>query len=135
AEANSAFGTRVVPRLGMAYALRYGQGFWGATRLRASYGLGIKEPEMLPAGCGPDLKPERSNTFNAGADQYLGADRAHVSVTYFRNDFRDIVSFALVSVGPNCRAFGGSFFNTDKVWAHRRGPSFEAKGTASRRPA
>ena len=129
AEANGAFGTRVVPRLGMAYALRSGQDFWGATRLRASYGLGIKEPEMLPAGCGPDLKPERSNTFNAGVDQYFAADRVHVSVTYFHNDFRDIVSFALVSVDPNCSAFGGSFFNTDKAWAHGGSVSFEAKAT------
>jgi len=129
AEANGAFGTRVVPRVGVSYALRYGQDFWGATRLRASYGLGIKEPEMLPAGCGPDLKPERSNTFNAGIDQYFASDRVHVSVTYFRNDFRDIVSFALVSANANCQAFGGSFFNTDKAWAHGGNVSFEAKAT------
>jgi vitamin B12 transporter len=131
AEANGAFGTRVVPRLGASYALREGKDFWGATRLHASYGLGIKEPEMLPAGCGPDLKPERSNTFNAGVDQYFGADRAHLSVTYFRNDFRDIVSFAFVSPmampPPNCGLFGGSFFNTDKAWAHGGSVSFEAK--------
>jgi vitamin B12 transporter len=129
AEANGAFGTRVVPRVGASYALRYGQGFWGATRLRASYGLGIKEPEMLPADCGPDLKPERSNTFNAGVDQYFGSDRVHVSVTYFHNDFRGIVSFAIVSVNPNCPAFGGSFFNTDEAWAHGGTVSFEAKAT------
>jgi vitamin B12 transporter len=129
AEANGAFGTRVVPRVGAAYALRYGQGFWGATRLRSSFGLGIKEPEMLPAGCGPDLNPERSNTVDAGVDQYLASDRVHVSVTYFHNDFRDIVSFALVPVDPNCPAFGGSFFNTDKARAYGSNVSFEAKAT------
>jgi outer membrane cobalamin receptor len=129
AEANGAFGTRVVPRLGASYALREGRDFWGATRLRASYGLGIKEPEMLPPGCGPDLKPERSNTFNAGMDQYLASDRLHLSFTYFHNDFRDIVSFANVSVNPNCPAFGGSFFNTDEAWAHGGSISFEAKAT------
>ena len=129
AEANGAFGTRVVPRVGASYAFREGRDFWGATRLRASYGLGIKEPEMLPAGCSSDLKPERSNTFNAGVDQYLASDRLHVSVTYFHNDFRDIVSFALVSVNPNCPAFAGSFFNTDKAWAHGGSVSFEAKAT------
>jgi vitamin B12 transporter len=129
AEANGAFGTRVVPRVGMAYVLRYGRDFWGATRLRSSYGLGIKEPEMLPAGCSPDLKPERSNTFNAGVDQYFASERIHVSVTYFHNDFRDILSFAFVSVKPNCPAFGGSFFNTDKAWAQGGYVSFEAKAT------
>jgi len=129
AEANGAFGTRVVPRVGASYALREGQSFWGPTRLRASYALGIKEPEMLPAGCGPDLKPERSNTFNAGVDQYFASDRVHVSVTYFHNDFRDIVSFALLSINPNCQAFGGSFFNTDEAWAHGGYVSYEAKAT------
>jgi len=129
AEANSAFGTRVVPRVGASYALRYGHSFWGPTRLRASYGLGIKEPEMLPAGCSSDLKPERSNTFNAGVDQYFASDHVHVSVTYFHNDFRDIVSFAFVGSNPNCPAFGGSLFNTDKAWAHGGYISFEAKAT------
>jgi len=128
AEANGAFGTRVVPRVGGSYMLHEGQGFWGGTRLRASYGLGIKEPEMLPAGCGPDLKPERSNTFNAGADQFFGADRLHFSVNYFRNDFHDIVSFAFVQT-PNCPAFGGSFFNTDRAWAHGGSISFEGRAT------
>ena len=42
AEANGFFGTRFVPRVGASYALRDGQGFWGATRLRASYGQGIR---------------------------------------------------------------------------------------------
>ena len=37
-EANGFFGTRTVPRAGASYALRRGSGFWGATRLRASYG-------------------------------------------------------------------------------------------------
>jgi vitamin B12 transporter len=130
AEANGAFGTRVVPRVGAAYALRYGDGgFWGATRLRASYGLGIKEPEMLPAGCGPDLNPERSSTVDAGVDQYFASDHVHFSATFFRNDFRDIVSFAFVSVNPNCPAFGGSFFNTDEAWSRGANTSFEAKAT------
>ena len=46
AEANASFGTRVVPRAGIAYALRYGHDFWGATRLRVSYGEGIKDTQM-----------------------------------------------------------------------------------------
>lgn len=128
AEANGAFGTRVVPRVGAAYALRKGRDFWGPTRLRASYGQGIKEPEMLPAGCSSDLKPERSNTFNAGVDQYFASDRVHVSVTYFHNDFRDIISFAFAAK-PNCQPFGGSFFNTDEAWAHGGSVSFEARAT------
>ena len=48
-EANGFFGTRAVPRAGVAYVLQLGNGFWGATRLRASYGQGIKEPMFCPS--------------------------------------------------------------------------------------
>jgi vitamin B12 transporter len=129
AEDNGFFGTRVVPRLGASYALRYGKGFWGATRLRVSYGLGIKEPEIFPPGCTPILDPERSTTVDAGVDQYFASDRVHVSATYFHNDFRDIVSFAFGGMNPNCPAYGGSFFNTDLARASGVNSAFEAKVT------
>jgi outer membrane cobalamin receptor len=116
-EANGFFGTRAVPRAGAAYALRLGSGFWGATRLRASYGEGIKEPVILPSDCGPELKPEQSVTVDAGIEQFLFADRMRFSATYFHNDFRDIISFASGGASPNCPAFGGNYFNTDKARA------------------
>jgi len=125
-EANGFFGTRVVPRAGASYALRSGSGFWGATRLRASYGEGIKEPTILPMDCSPQLKPEQSVTVDAGIDQYFASDRLHLSVTFFHSDFRDIVSFT--SSGPqNCPAFDGSYFNTDKARAAGVNSSFELK--------
>jgi vitamin B12 transporter len=125
-EANGFFGTRAVPRAGASYALRYGPGFWGATRVRASYGKGIKEPQLLPPGCSPQLDPERSATFDAGIDQALASDRLHVSVTYFHNSFRDIVSFAWGAPSPNCPAYGGSFFNTDEARAFGSNARIEA---------
>jgi vitamin B12 transporter len=128
-EANGFFGTRVVPRTGASYALRQGKNFWGATRLRASYGQGIKEPDILPADCSPELNPERSVTIDAGVDQYLASDRIRVSVTYFHNDFRDIISFAFGGVSPNCPAFEGSYFNTDKARAMGANSLFEVKLT------
>ena len=129
-EDNGFFGTRAVPRIGASYVARYGQGFWGATRLRASFGLGIKEPEILPADCSPQLDPERSKTFDAGIDQSLASDRIHLSITFFHNDFRDIVSFASVTSNPNCPAFFGSFFNTDKARAYGANASIEMKVAA-----
>lgn len=126
AEANAFFGTRVVPRAGASYALRFGRGFWGPTKVRASYGEGIVEPEMFPAGCTPILSPEQSTTFDVGVDQYVASDRARLSVTYFHNDFHNIVSFASAANG-NCPAFGGSFFNTDKARAYGTNASFEVK--------
>jgi outer membrane cobalamin receptor len=124
-EANGFFGTRAVPRAGASYALRFGGAFWGATRLRASYGEGIKEPTILPAGCSPQLKAEQSVTIDAGIDQYVAADRLRFSATYFHNQFRDIVSFVFGGVSPNCLAFGGDYFNTDKARASGVNTSIE----------
>ena len=128
-EANGFFGTRWVPRLGASYALRYGQGFWGDTRLRTSYGKGIVEPEMFPAGCTPILDPEQSTTVQAGVDQVMANDRLRLSVTYFHNSFHDIVSFISTDMNPNCPAFRGSFFNTDLARAWGANTSFDAKVT------
>jgi vitamin B12 transporter len=93
--------------------------------------LGIKEPEIFPVGCTPILDPERSTTVDAGIDQYFASDRVHVSVTYFHNDFRDIVSFAFGGLPnmQNCQPFDGSFFNTDLARASGANSAFEAKVT------
>jgi vitamin B12 transporter len=126
-DGNGFYGVRAVPRVGAAYALRYGAGFWGATRLRASFGLGIKEPELLPPDCSPQLDPERSRTVNAGIDQVFASDRIHFSASAFFNRFQDIVSFANVTSAPNCPAYGGSYFNTDLARANGVNSTIEAK--------
>jgi outer membrane cobalamin receptor len=126
-DGNGFYGVRAVPRIGAAYALRYGSGFWGSTRLRASYGLGIKEPELLPPDCSPQLDPERSRTVDVGFDQVLASDRIRFSATAFFNRFQDIVSFATLTNGGNCPAFGGSFFNTDLARANGINSTIEAK--------
>jgi outer membrane cobalamin receptor len=97
--------------------------------LRASYGQGIKEPEILPPDCSPQLAPEESSTVDAGIDQYFASDRVRLSATYFHNDFRNIVSFAYPVPVPNCPAFDGSFFNTEKARAFGANSAFEAKVT------
>ncbi|MGC1684572.1 MAG: TonB-dependent receptor, partial [Candidatus Acidiferrales bacterium] len=136
AEANASFGMRVVPRAGVAYALRYGHDFWGATRLRFSYGEGIKEPDFFdsfsndPCDPGnPNLKPEHSTTIHAGADQVLASDRFRISVDYFHNDFSDIVSFASLPPTAACPFGTGQFFNTDKARAFGANSKFETKVT------
>jgi len=117
-ESNTTFGIRAVPRAGIVYAARYGKGFWGDTRVRFSYGEGIKEPGLEqsfgsdPCYPGnPNLKPEQSQTYNATLDQNLLFDRARVSVTFFASDFTDIISFA-PNAQPNPN-YCGTFFNTD----------------------
>ena len=85
-EHNDSFGTQVVPRVAVAVRRRGGV---DATTLRASAGAGIKEPsffesfgESFFAQGNPDLKPERSRTFDVGLEQRLFASRlraeAHV---------------------------------------------------------
>ena len=121
AEDNTTFGTRVVPRAGAVLALRYGTGFWGDTRVRFSYGQGLKEPSLGESfgsdPCFPGnntLKPERSRTIDAGFDQFLASEKLRLSATYFGNRYRDIVSFAFDSVTTPACTFGtGTFFNTD----------------------
>lgn len=137
-EDNASFGTAAVPRAGLAYLARAGSGFWGLTRLRASYGLGIKEPTFVqsfeddPCFPGnPDLRPERSTTVDAGVEQMLGSGRVKVSVTYFHNDFRDMVSFSEdFTPTPACPFGTGTFFNTDKARAFGADSSFDAAVTS-----
>ncbi|HEV3253676.1 MAG TPA: TonB-dependent receptor [Candidatus Acidoferrales bacterium] len=136
AEANGSFGTRVVPRGGVAYALRFGNGFWGPTRLRFSYGQGIKEPNFVqsfendPCFPGnPNLKPERSDTLDAGIEQYAASNRLRFSLDYFHNTFYDVVSFFGGGPPTTMCPFGtGTFFNTDKSRA------FGARATIEARP-
>jgi outer membrane cobalamin receptor len=134
AEANASFGTRVVPRTGLSFIARYGRGFWGGTRLTASYGLGIKEPNFVqsfeadPCFPGnPNLKPERSNTFDAGIDQLLAGDRFKFSSNFFHNSFHDIVSFSGGPATSTCPFGTGTFFNTDAARADGVNSTIEAK--------
>jgi len=125
AEANASFGRRWVPRFGAAYALRFGSGFWGATRLRFSFGRGIKEPSLLQSfSTNPffrgnrNLRPERSRTFNVGVEQVLASNQLRLSADYFDNRFRDMISFG-----------SGTFFNTDLARARGVNVGAEAKPT------
>ena len=129
AEANGSFGTRVVPRVGAVLALRYGKGFWGDTRLRTSYGEGIKEPGLEQSfatdSCdpgNPSLRPERSRTYYVGFEQFLDSDKLRLSADYFTNRFRDVISFASGAITPGCPFGTGNFFNTDL--ARARGVNF-----------
>lgn len=117
AEANASFGTRVVPRLGAVYALRYTKGFLGDTRLRVAYGQGIEEPTALesfdtdPCSLGnPNLRPQRSRTVNAGLDQYFDSDRVRVSATYFDSEFRDLIQ-SVPGTQPGCPFGSVTFLN------------------------
>jgi vitamin B12 transporter len=130
AEANTSFGTRVVPRAGAVFGVRYAKGFWGDTRARVSYGQGIEEPSILesfntdPCSLGnPNLRPQRSRTVNVGVDQYLAEDRFRISATYFADQFRDLITFVVVPQA-GCPFGDTQVLNTDLSRA--RGANFSA---------
>jgi outer membrane cobalamin receptor len=96
-EHNDSFGARLVPRLAFAYRVRSGD---DATTLRASAGAGIKEPDFFQsfgtssfALGNPDLKPERSRTFDVGIEQRLFAGRTRAEVSYFHHEYRDQIAY------------------------------------------
>jgi vitamin B12 transporter len=131
AEDNANFGTRVVPRAGVAYTLRMARGALGDTRLRATYGQGIVEPRFDQSFgtdiCFPgnlNLLPEQSRTVHAGVEQKLASDRLRVTADYFDNRFRNIISFQSVSPAAGC-SFAGTFFNTNL--ARARGANFSGE--------
>jgi len=135
AEANANFGTRVVPRIGASLALRYGQGFWGDTRVRGFYGQGIKEPRfdqtfgLDPCDPGnPSLKPEASHTWNLGIDQKLASGHLQLAADYFHNRFYNVISFGVIPPPPGSGcSFFGNFFNTDLARARGVNLSMEAQ--------
>jgi vitamin B12 transporter len=142
AEDNDSFGTNVVPRAGIAVTPRTGGNIIGATRLRFTYGEGIKEPRLDQTFgtdvCNPGnagLLPEQSRTIYTGIEQRLAHDRVLVSVDAYDSRFRDIVSFAFCFPGGPCPVappgscpFGfGTYFNTDLARARGATISAEAR--------
>ena len=113
-EHNDSFGTAAVPRGSIVYVARTGSGSLGDTRLRASAGLGIKEPTVLQSFSpspffhgNPDLLPERSRTIEAGVEQRFASDHARVELTWFDNRFRNLIATRTT----NPATFAAEYFN------------------------
>jgi len=87
-------------RLAPAYILKATQ-----TKVRASLGTGFKSPSLYQlyapgTAFGPigndGLKPERSVGWDAGVEQPLFNGRAMAALTYFHNDFQDLIDFSVI---------------------------------------
>ncbi|HXF94605.1 MAG TPA: TonB-dependent receptor [Gemmatimonadales bacterium] len=96
---NSQFGGHATWRGGLVY--RPGP----ATRLRAAFGSGFKEPtffENFARGFvrgNPELDPERSLSWEAGLEHRAGA--VTLAATYFRQRFRDLIEFTFAPAPPD----------------------------------
>lgn len=96
------FGTSANPRLAAALLARRPRenAAFGATRIKASFGTGIKEPDFTQAFSpsifflgNPGLNPERAISFDVGLSQEFWNRRANIEATYFDNHFRDQIAF------------------------------------------
>lgn len=85
---NSQFGTHGTYRIGLVFK-----------GVHASLGTGFKEPtffENFAQGFvtgNPDLKPERSTSWEAGVERPLAGGRWTLGATYFDQRFRDLIDF------------------------------------------
>ena len=92
-EDNQQYGTFVTWRAGAAWRLDE------ATRLRAAAGTGFKEPTFLEAystgfvSGNPNLRPERSFSWEGGIEHTVPGTRLSLAVTYFDQRFRDLVVY------------------------------------------
>jgi vitamin B12 transporter len=114
-ENNGLFGVAGTPRASIAYYLARpsATGWLSGTKLHASFGKGIKEPNVtqqtnslfdilsaLPNGSEliaqfhvGQIGPENSRTYDGGVDQQLWNGRARLGLTYFHNEFTNGIEF------------------------------------------
>lgn len=111
---------QVDPRISAAYLARQANSssIAGITRIHGSFGTGIRPPDGFELGFtdNPQLKPERSISFDLGIEQRILNDKVVFDSTYFYNRYKDQIvtlggSFANLSTFTsaniaNSRAFG-----------------------------
>ena len=94
-DGNSQFGDAVSPRGAIAWLSKDQR--W---KLRAGGGSGFRAPTVgelyFPFYGNPDLKPERSVSWEVGGEAYLGRG-GRVEVTYFWNDLKDLIVYDFAS--------------------------------------
>ena len=159
-EDDQLFGVVPTPRASLAYLLKQSNpsGVLGGTRLRASFGRGIKEPSIfeqtdslydqlaaLPNGNQliaqyhvGQIGPEWSRTYDGGVEQELARGRGKISITYFHNEFTNgieyIPSQGLIDLGvPTSVAAAASYGATVNSQAFgAQGVETEAQAQLSR---
>jgi outer membrane cobalamin receptor len=102
---------KVNPKLAATYVLGTGGGALGSARLHSSFGTGIRPPAGLELAFtnNPALKPERTASFDFGAEQRVFGDKLSLDATYFYNRFYDLI----VSLGGNLAVL--SAYQTDNL--------------------
>ena len=152
-EDNGLFGFAATPRASVAWqaATNSGSGWLSGTKVRASFGKGIKEPGVsdqttsfyallsgIPGGSQliaqyhiAPIGPERSRTYDGGVDQLFAHGRVLANLTLFHNEFTDGLEYiypqGLIDLGvPSAVATAATYGATVNSEAYRaQGLEFE----------
>jgi len=85
------FGSETTYRIASAYLIPQ-----TGTKLKATYGTGFKTPTLyqLYSQFGDEnLAPEESTGWDVGLEQSFLKNRVNVGITYFKNDFKNLIDF------------------------------------------
>ena len=125
-EDNQRFGTFVTYRLGAVLRVA------SNTRLRATAGNAFREPSFLEnystgyAVGNPDLRPERSSSWEVAVEERVARGHVSLSATYFAQRFRDMIDYnpAAPFGTPNYANVAGASANGVELGIHaaRLGP-------------
>ena len=88
---HSRFGTKSTYRMASSYLIRQ-----TSTKIKGSYGTGFKAPslyQLYSAYGNQELDPEKSTGWDLGIEQPVLDKRVTLSITYFSNDFEDLIDF------------------------------------------
>jgi vitamin B12 transporter len=110
---NSKFGTEVTPRGSIAFEIKE-----TGTKPRAAIGTGIKEPTFIEnfggfgTGGNPNLKPEKSLSWEIGVDQDLWDGRVQLGLTYFQNKYENLIAYIYIPTSwPPPAVLPPNYFN------------------------
>jgi len=110
--------SRLNPRISGAYILQ------NNSRLHASYGTGIRPPggSDIAFTNNPALKPERTESYDIGIEQRFLNNQLSLDVTYFHNDYRDLI----VSLGGSLSSIS-QYYTDNLARANAKGVEASAR--------
>jgi vitamin B12 transporter len=110
-EHSSTFGSKFAPRGAVTFRLP------ADTFFRLSAARGIKEPELIENFAresfyvgNPSLRPEKTDSYEAGVFREWFSRRLRTEVSVFRNSFQELIVF-------DFSTFPGTWQNADRSWA------------------
>ncbi|MFA5345800.1 MAG: TonB-dependent receptor [Candidatus Omnitrophota bacterium] len=102
------FGTKTTYKISTAYLIPE-----TGTRLKGNWGTGFKAPtlyQLYSVYGNLNLKPEENNSYDVGFEQSFFKDKLFFDLTYFHNDFKNMINFVSLSVSPY-----GEYMNVAKA--------------------